>query len=64
MKNYNYLNNMKSKEQEKNKKQSSNILTSEDGQSNKLEEKIIRNKTGLRSAFSKDVNDPSERGHD
>ena len=64
MKNYNYLNNMKSKEQEKNKKQSSNILTSEDGQSNKLEEKIIRNKTGFRSAFSKDVNDPSERGHD
>jgi len=64
MKNYNYLNNMKSKEQEKNKKQSSNILTSEDGQSKKLEEKIIRNKTGFRSAFSKDVNDPSERGHD
>ena len=34
---------MKSKEQEKNKKQSSEKLTSEDGQSNKLEEKIIRN---------------------
>ena len=64
MKNYNYLNNMKSKEQEKNKKQSSKILTSEDGQSKKLEEKIIRNKTGFKSAFSKDVNDPSERGHD
>ena len=64
MKNYNYLNNMKSKEQEKNKKQSSNILTSEDGQYKKLEEKIIRNKTGFKSAFSKDVNDPSERGHD
>ena len=55
---------MKSKEQEKKKKQSSNILTSEDGQSKKLEEKIIRNKTGFTSAFSKDVNDPSERGHD
>ena len=55
---------MKSREQEKNKKQSSEKLTSEDGQSNKLEEKKIRNKTGLRSAFSKDVNDPSERGHD
>ena len=55
---------MKSKEREKNKKQSSEKLTSEDGQSKKLEEKTIRNKTGFRSAFGKDVNDPSERGHD
>ena len=55
---------MKSKEQEKNKKQSSEKLTSEDGQSKKLEEKTIRNKAGFISAFSKDVNDPSERGHD
>ena len=55
---------MKSKEQEKNKKQSSEKLTSEDGQSKKLEEKTIRNRTGTGSAFRKDVNDSSERGHD
>lgn len=55
---------MKSKEQKKNKKQSSKKLTSEDGQSNKLEEKTIRNRTGFESAFRKDVIDPSERGHD
>ena len=55
---------MKSKKQEKNKKQSSEKLTSEDGQSSKLEEKKIRKRTGSGSAFRKDVNDPSERGHD
>ena len=55
---------MKSKEQEENKKQPSKKLTSEDGQSKKLEEKMIINKAGFGSAFSKDVNDPSERGHD
>ena len=54
---------MKSKEQEKNKKESIKKLTREDGQSNKLEEKN-RIRTGSGSAFSKDVNDPSERGHD
>ena len=39
-------------------------LTKEDGQSEKLEEKRIRVKKGLKPLFSKDVNDPSERGHD
>ena len=55
---------MKSKEQEKNKKQSIEKLTREDGQSNKLEEKKNRKRTGSGSAFRKDVNDFSERGHD
>ena len=39
-------------------------LTKEDGQSEKLEEKRIRVKKGFKSLFSKDVNDPLERGHD
>ena len=43
---------------------SSTSLTEDDGQSKKLEEKIVTNKTGSKSSFSKDVNDPSERGHD
>ena len=55
---------MESKEQEKSKNQTNKKLTNEDGQYKKLEEKTIRNKTGFKSAFSKDVNDPSERGHD
>ena len=38
---------MKSKEQEKNKKQSIEKLTREDGQSNKLEEKKIEKGQGL-----------------
>ena len=39
-------------------------LTKEDGQSEKLEEKRIKVKKRLKPLFSKDVNDPSERGHD
>ena len=39
-------------------------LTKEDGQLEKLEEKIIKVKKGFKPLFSKDVNDPSERGHD
>ena len=39
-------------------------LTKEDGQSEKLEEERIKVKRKLKPLFSKDVNDPSERGHD
>ena len=39
-------------------------ITKEDGQSEKLEEKRIKVKRGFKPLFSKDVNDPSERGHD
>ena len=39
-------------------------LNREDGQSEKLEEKRIKVKKGFKPLFSKDVNDPSERGHD
>ena len=39
-------------------------LTKEDGQSEKLEEKRIKVKKGYKPLFSKDINDPSERGHD
>ena len=39
-------------------------LTKEDGQSEKLEEKIINVKKGFKPLFSRDVNDPSDRGHD
>ena len=39
-------------------------LTGEDGQSQKLEEKIINVKKISKPLFGKDVNDPSERGHD
>ena len=40
-------------------------LNEEDGQSKKLEEKRSINKnTSQRSLFNKDVNDPSDRGHD
>ena len=39
-------------------------LTKEDGQSEKLEEKRIKAQKGFKPLFSKDVNDPSERGHD
>tara|TARA_X000001036_G_C19998357_1_gene529213 strand:+ start:58 stop:231 length:174 start_codon:yes stop_codon:yes gene_type:complete len=39
-------------------------LSKEDGQSEKLEEKRINVKKGLKPLFGKDVNDPSERGHD
>ena len=45
--------------------QKSIILNEEDGQSKKLEEKRSSNKkTSQRSLFNKDVNDPTERGHD
>ena len=39
-------------------------LTGEDGQSEKLEEKRIAVKKISKPLFGKDVNDPSERGHD
>jgi len=40
-------------------------LNEEDGQSKKLEEKRnVNKKSGQGSLFDKDVNDPSERGHD
>ena len=39
-------------------------LSKEDGQIEKLEEKIINVKKGLKPLFGKDVNDLSERGHD
>ena len=39
-------------------------LTKEDGQSEKLEEKKVKMKKGFKPLFSKDVNDPSERGYD
>ena len=39
-------------------------LTKEDGQSEKLEEQRIKVKKGFKPLFGKDVNDPSERGHD
>ena len=39
-------------------------LTGEDGQSEKLEEKRINVNKEFKPLFEKDVNDPSERGHD
>jgi len=39
-------------------------LTKEYGQSEKLEEKRITVKKGFKPLFSKDLNDPSEKGHD
>jgi hypothetical protein len=39
-------------------------LTKEDGQLEKLEEKRVNMKKGFKPLFGKDVNDPSERGHD
>ena len=40
------------------------ILTKEDGQLEKLEEKRMNVKKGFKPLFGKDVNDPLERGHD
>ena len=41
------------------------ILNEEDGQSKKLEEKrLLKKKAKQDSLFNKDVNAPSERGHD
>ena len=39
-------------------------LNEEDGQLNKLEEKRLNLIKGFKPLFEKDVNDPSERGHD
>ncbi len=39
-------------------------LTEEDGQLNKLEEKRLNLIKGFKPLFEKDVNDPSEKGHD
>ena len=39
-------------------------LSEEDGQIEKLEDRRINVKKGLKPFFGKDVNEPSERGHD
>ena len=39
-------------------------LTEQDGQFEKLEGKRIKHKKRIKPLFGKDVNDPSERGHD
>ena len=39
-------------------------LSEEDGQAEKLEDRRINVKKRLKPFFEKDVNDPSERGHD
>ena len=39
-------------------------IIEEDGQSEKLEEKKIKISKVIKPLFGKDVNDPSERGHD
>ena len=39
-------------------------LSEEDGQAEKLEDRRTNVKKGLKPFFGKDVNDPSERGHD
>ena len=39
-------------------------LSEEDGQAEKLEDRRINVKKGLKPFFGKDVNDHSERGHD
>ena len=55
------------KDREKNtntKSEKVSKLTKKDGKSEKLEEKRINVKKGFKPLFSKDVNDPSERGHD
>ena len=41
-----------------------NKIIEEDGQSKKLEEKKIDISKVIKPLFGKDVNDPSERGHD
>ena len=56
---------MKDKKRDTNSKSNKvSKLTKEDGQSEKLEEKKTNVKKGFKPLFSKDVNDPSERGHD
>ena len=54
----------KNKKQTISKKVKIPKLTKEDGQSEKLEEKRMNVKKGFKPLFGKDVNDPSERGHD
>ena len=56
MKNYNQLNKDMPLTKKNKNNYSSTSLTEDDGQSKKLEEKIVTNKTGSKSAFSKDVN--------
>tara|TARA_E500000331_G_C16628076_1_gene443131 strand:+ start:122 stop:292 length:171 start_codon:yes stop_codon:yes gene_type:complete len=56
---------MKDKKRDTNSKSNKvSKLTKEDGQSEKLEEKKTNVEKGFKPLFSKDVNDPSERGHD
>jgi len=52
------------KKKTKTKSEKISKLTSEDGQTENLEEKRIKVKKGFIPLFNKDVNDPSERGHD
>ena len=54
----------KTKKQTISKKVKTPKLTKEDGQSEKLEEKRVNMKKEFKPLFGKDVNDPSERGHD
>ena len=54
---------MSSKKNPKNKERNP-TLNEVDGQSKKLEEKRLTTKKELNPLFGKDVNDPSERGHD
>ena len=49
------------KKKTKTKSEKISKLTSEDGQTEKLEEKRIKVKKGFIPLFNKDVNDPSER---
>ena len=60
-----YGDQMKTKKKNTNtKSEKISKLTKEDGQSEKLEERRIKVKKGFKPLFNKDVNDPSERGHD
>ena len=52
-----------SKKQKSNPAPTNPLLTKEDGQLEKLEEKK-KSRKASKSLFSRDVNDPSERGHD
>ena len=52
-----------SKKQKSNPDPSNPLLTKEDGQLEKLEENKKPRKAS-KSLFNRDVNDPSERGHD
>ena len=52
------------KKNTKTKSEKISKLTKEYGQSENLEEKRITVKKGFKPLFSKDLNDPSEKGHD